>query len=93
MGKMSKAVRIRRMLSRGASVEQIAKATGSSKPYIYTVNMKMKKEIQEKEWATIETLAKTGITPPPPENLLPAHEQPPQKTWSMWQRFKAIVGF
>ena len=47
MGKMSKAVRIRRMLSKGASVEQIAKATGSSKPYIYTVSMRMKKDAQE----------------------------------------------
>jgi hypothetical protein len=91
MGKMSKAVRIRRMLSRGASVEQIAKATGSSKPYIYTVNMKMKKDAQEKEWATIETLAKTGITPPPPvENFTPEKHEVPK---TMWQRFKAIVGF
>jgi hypothetical protein len=91
MGKMSKAVRIRRMLSKGASVEQIAKATGSSKPYIYTVNMKMKKDAQEKEWATIEALAKTGITPPPPvENFTPEKHEVPK---TMWQRFKAIVGF
>jgi hypothetical protein len=90
MGKMSKAVRIRRMLSRGASVEQIAKATGSSKPYIYTVNMKMKKDAQEKEWATIETLAKTGITPPPPENFTPEKHEVPK---TMWQRIKSLFGF
>ena len=91
MGKMSKAVRIRRMLSKGASVEQIAKATGSSKPYIYTVSMRMKKDAQEKEWATMEALAKTGITPPPPiENFTPEKHEVPK---TMWQRIKSLFGF
>jgi hypothetical protein len=109
MGKMSKAVRIRRMLSKGASVEQIAKATGSSKPYIYTVNMKMKKDAQEKKWATIEALAKTGITPlKQPVDLAQRDEVSLQykadikahidalnnfNKPTLWQRIKSLFGF
>lgn len=64
MRKMTKATRIRRMLERGATTEQIVKATGSSKQYVYTISTKMKKEKQEKKWKEIDMmLSATGITP------------------------------
>jgi len=89
MRKMSKAVRIRRLLLRGASTEQIVKATGSSKQYVYTIHGQMKKETQEKEWAKIQSLAKTGITSRPlPEDFLLASFNEPPKT--MWQKFVAF---
>jgi len=56
----------------------------------------MKKETQEKEWATIEALAKTGITPPQP---LPEYlnsiqgEYSKHKEMTTWQRIKAAIGF
>ena len=82
MRKMSKAVRIRRMLSRGASTEQIVKALGCSKQYVYTVSSSMKKAVRD---------TKTGITPPPPvETYMPEKHEVPH---TLWQRFKAAVGF
>lgn len=96
MNNMSKAIRIRRMLVKGASVEQIVKATGSSKPYIYTVKVKMKKEDQERQWQMIDALvAKTGITSQPaPVNLSSIQgEYSKHKEMTTWQRIKAAIGF
>jgi len=92
INKMSKEVRIRRMLSRGASAEQIVKALGCSKQYVYTVTSRMKKEIREKKWEElVGMVTKTGITlPPRVEVYTPEkHEVPP----TLWQRFKAAIGF
>jgi hypothetical protein len=91
MIKLSKAVRIRRMLKKGAPVKTIVKSTGSTPAYVYSISSMMKKEAQEKEWATIEALAKTGITPPPPVEIYTPEKHEVPKT--MWQRFKAAVGF
>jgi len=90
--KLSKAVRIRRMLSHGASTEQIVKALGCSKQYVYTVHGQMKKDLRvrlEKEQVVL--VAKTGITPPLPAEIYTPekHEVPP----TLWQRFKAAIGF
>ena len=89
--KLSKATRIRRMLSRGASTEQIVKALGCSKQYVYTVHSQMKKELKDRFDAYKVINTKTGITPPPPvESYTPEkHEVPP----TLWQRFKAAIGF
>lgn len=91
MRKMSKEVRIRRMLSKGASTEQIVKALGCSKQYVYTVASRMKKETRDSFATHLIISTKTGITPPPPvETYMPEkHEVPP----TLWQRFKAAVGF
>jgi hypothetical protein len=95
MRKMSKAVRIRRMLSRGASTGQIVKALGCSKQYVYTVHSRMKKEIQDRIAAYEIINAKTGITPQPlPEYLNSIQgEYSKHKEMTTWQRFKAAVGF
>jgi len=82
MRKMSKEVRIRRMLSRGASTEQIVKALGCSKQYVYTVHGRVKKEIQD---------IKTGITLSPSVEIYT--EEKHKAPLTLWQRFKAAVGF
>jgi hypothetical protein len=95
MGKMSKAVRIRRMLKKGAPVSTIVKSLGTTPQYVYVIKSQMKKETQEKEWATIEALAKTGITPQPlPEYLNSIQgEYSKHKEMTTWQRIKAAIGF
>lgn len=96
MGKMSKATRIRRMLTKGAPVKTIVKATGCSAAYVYSVSSRMKKEDQELQWQMIDALVtKTGITPQPlPEYLNSIQgEYSKHKEMTTWQRIKAAIGF
>jgi hypothetical protein len=91
MGKMSKAVRIRRMLKKGAPVSTIVKSLGTTPQYVYTVSSRMKKETQGQQWL----VPKTGITLQPlPEYLNSIQgEYSKHKEMTTWQRIKAAIGF